>query len=230
MILHINLMDPSNLQQQEAIGILGVNLLYAVFHERASAEEFLKGLGELVAPHRLQIDYIGLRGPLFENDASGEWDVRALHARLVALRYAEAVIFTKNERFSPLVEALHKRAVVLAPGIFEWPSPYHAQMMETALQELGHEQGGPEDSRWALFVTVPPALPEQPNPDFSALMQKTEALQGLGYGVLLVHEREIYQISTTIQRFTVLPIRFVVGISVLLRVFEDDTGTWMAAR
>jgi hypothetical protein len=223
VILHINLKDPTNVQQQEAIGILGVNLLYAVFHERASAEELLKGLGELVAPHRLEIDYIGLRGPVFENDISGEWDARALHARLVAQRFAEAVIFTKNEGFLPFIEALHKRAVVLAPGIFEWPSLDHAQMMETALQALEREQSGLEDSRLGLFcVTIPPTLPEQPKPDLAALMQKMEALQGLGYGVLLVHEREIYQMSTTIQRFTALPIRFVVGISVLLRVFEDD--------
>jgi hypothetical protein len=32
ILLHINLLDPTNLQQ-EAIGILGVNLIYAAFYQ-----------------------------------------------------------------------------------------------------------------------------------------------------------------------------------------------------
>src|SRR5215831_3123579 len=41
VILHVNLRDPTNLQQQEAVGILGVNLIHAVHHALRSAEEFL---------------------------------------------------------------------------------------------------------------------------------------------------------------------------------------------
>ena len=39
VLLHINLLDPSNLLQQEAIGILGVNLIYAAFHELQTKEK-----------------------------------------------------------------------------------------------------------------------------------------------------------------------------------------------
>src|SRR5690242_14308016 len=41
LLLHVNLMDPTAAQQQEALGVLGVNLLYAAHHARASAETFL---------------------------------------------------------------------------------------------------------------------------------------------------------------------------------------------
>ena len=33
VLLHINMLDPANVLQQEAIGILGVNLIYAAFYE-----------------------------------------------------------------------------------------------------------------------------------------------------------------------------------------------------
>src|ERR1700758_5537482 len=46
VILHINLQDPTNLQQQEAVGILGVNLIYAAGHRLDSPESFLAGLFE----------------------------------------------------------------------------------------------------------------------------------------------------------------------------------------
>src|SRR5215472_8846472 len=45
-VLHINLQDPTNLRQQEAVGILGVNLIYSVFYHTTSAEEFLACLFE----------------------------------------------------------------------------------------------------------------------------------------------------------------------------------------
>src|SRR5271163_2597286 len=42
VILHINLRDSSNLMQQEAVGILGVNLIYAAFHQTENMESFLQ--------------------------------------------------------------------------------------------------------------------------------------------------------------------------------------------
>ena len=44
ILLHVNMMEPSNLLQQQAIGILGVNLLYAAFDERRNPEQLLKCL------------------------------------------------------------------------------------------------------------------------------------------------------------------------------------------
>jgi len=40
-LLHINLRDPSNVLQQEAIGILGVNLIYAAFYQLQTKESCL---------------------------------------------------------------------------------------------------------------------------------------------------------------------------------------------
>ena len=223
VIVHVNLMDPTNVQQQEAVGILGVNLLYAVFHERDNADTFLHGLGASVAPHRLEIDFIDVRGPVFENDSTGEWTPNYLHGRLVSHRFAQAVIRTKDKGYQPFIDALHKKAVVLAPGFFEQPAPYYAEMMSTALERLHHDHASEADSLLGLFCLVfPPLLPDEPHLDLSPFLQKMNALYDLGYGVLLVHEPEVYKVSAVVQRFTQLPIRFVIGVSVLLRVFEDD--------
>ncbi|MGE5114784.1 MAG: hypothetical protein ACM3JB_28310 [Acidobacteriaceae bacterium] len=219
VLVHFNLMDATNVQQQEAVGILGVNLLYAAFHERSEPEAFLRGLAQLVAPERLEIDCIETRGPLFES----EWNPGALHVLLVANRFTDAVICTVNQRFLPLVDALHKKAVVLAPGIFDRPSPYHSEMMENALHTLQREQPISASSPLGAFcLTVPPVANGEPGTDLPGILDKMQALYQLGSGVLLVHEREIYKMSSIVQRFTAMPIRFVVGISVLLRVFEDD--------
>src|SRR5262249_18296843 len=62
VLLHINLMEPSNLLQQAATGILGVNLIYAVFYQTQHADEFLSSIFETLS-RRVEIDLVALRGP-----------------------------------------------------------------------------------------------------------------------------------------------------------------------
>lgn len=221
VILHFNLTDSTNIQQQQAIGILGVNLLYAVFHERDDPETFLRGLARLVAPERLEIDYIETRGPAFESDS--HWNSGALHMLLVANHFAEAVICTEDHQFLPLIDALHKKAVVLAPGIFDRPAPYHSEMMANALLALQKEEANSASPPLGCFcLTIPSLVHGNSGTEVAQTLKKMQALHNLGYGVLLVHEPEIYRMSSIVQRFTSMPIRFVVGISVLLRVFGDE--------
>ena len=78
ILLHVNMLDPANVLQQEAIGILGVNLIYAAFYEVQTKESFLGGLAQDVVSKRIEIDYVDLRGPAFES-----WDRRALLVHLV---------------------------------------------------------------------------------------------------------------------------------------------------
>src|SRR5580658_556445 len=84
VLLHINMRDPTNVLQQEAIGILGVNLIYAAFYELQTKESFLGGVAQDVVKERIEIDYIDLRGPAFES-----WDQRMLLAHLVSAGLAE---------------------------------------------------------------------------------------------------------------------------------------------
>lgn len=221
VILHVNLLDSTSVQEQEALGILGVNLLYAAFHERSDPETFLRGIAHLVAPERMEIDYVEVRGPVFDGDR--RWSAWSLHVLLVRGGFSETVICPRERGFVPFIEALHKKAVVLAPGVFDRPSVLHGQMMATALRNLGqeHEPAG-TDLAGLFCVTMPATVDGGADHDISTTLIKMRALYELGYGILLVRAREIYKMSAIVQRFTSLPIRFVVGISVLLRVFEDE--------
>src|SRR6201998_2679345 len=90
IVLHINMRDPSNTLQQEAIGILGVNLIYAVFYQLQTNKSFLENIAQDVEK-RIEIDYAEVRGPAFEG-----WDRRAILAQLVRAGLAEAVYFPSS--------------------------------------------------------------------------------------------------------------------------------------
>ena len=70
ILLHINLMDPTAPLQQQAIGTLGVNLIYAAYHQRSSSTAFLAGLFDDLTSERLEIDVLEITGPVFAGSDS----------------------------------------------------------------------------------------------------------------------------------------------------------------
>lgn len=220
IVLHINMGDSSNLLQQQAIGILGVNLVYAAFHQAETKESFLQGVAQDLEK-RIEIDYVDLRGPAFEM-----WDPRALLMHLVQAGLAEAVCFPSATSHIPPAEVLYKKAVVLAPGYFEHVDPIHAKiherMLSSAIQQLQGELDKTKSAPSGFFcLPVMPFRSEEHPPAPSDLLRRVDALRERGGNVLLFREQELYAMTTFVNRYTKEPVRFVVGLSLLIRAFED---------
>jgi hypothetical protein len=224
VLLHINMRDPSNVLQQEAIGILGVNLIYSAFYQSQVEESFLAGLGEDVLKERIEIDYMDLRGPAFES-----WDRRTLLARLVVKGFAEAVFFPSKGPAVPPTEALYKKALVLAPGYFGHGDPSHSQvhmrLLAAAIQELRKELGDAKVAPAGFFcLTAASLTPNESAPEVPDLLRRIDALLAAGGDVLLFRQRELYQMKTLVSRYTQAPVRFALGLSLMIQAFEGIYG------
>jgi hypothetical protein len=218
VILHVNLQGPSNEQQQEAVGILGVNLLYAVRHAVGSPEEFLGSLFEELGLARVEIDCMELKGPAFE-----KWDRRELHALLVAGEYGQAVVFPADGNLLPPTEVLYKRSVVLAPDRFDRVERLHAELIQNTLAELPVEELKESKGGLGLFcLSTFSASPEVRGATAKEIVKGVEALQKMGYGVMVFRAREIYIMSAFVSRYTKSRIHFAIGLPVLVRVLEDQ--------
>ena len=224
ILLHINMRDSSNALQQQAIGILGVNLIYAAFLEVQIKELFLEGLAQDVVPERIEIDYVDLRGPAFDT-----WDRRALLVHLVRAGFAEAVFFPSKGPTVPPSEVLHKKAVVLAPGYFGHTdsvhSDVHLRLLASVVQELQGELGEATSAPAGFFcLTVAPFTPKEPAPEIADLLRRIDALGATGGNVLLFSKPELYHMTALVNRHTQAAVRFVAGISLVIRAFEDIYG------
>jgi len=224
VLLHINMRDPSNVLQQQAIGILGVNLIYAAFYEGQTKESFLEGLTQDVVAERIEIDYVDLRGPAFES-----WDPRALLTHLVRAGLAEAVFFGSNGSSVPPAEVLHKKAVVLAPGYFGHTDPVHShvhlRLLASAIQELQGDLGETKSAPAGFFcLNVAPFTPDEPTPEIPDLLRRIDALLAAGGDVLLFRKPELYHMTALVNRHTQAPVRVVGGLSLVIRAFEDVYG------
>jgi hypothetical protein len=224
ILLHINMRDPSNVLQQQAIGILGVNLIYAAFYEAQIKESFLEGLAQDVVAERIEIDYVDFRGPAFES-----WDRRALLVQLVRDGLAEAVVFPTKGSTVPPTEVLYKKAIVLAPGYFGHTDPVHShvhlRLLASAIQELQGDLGETKSAPAGFFcLTVAPLTPEEPAPEIPDLLRRIDALLAAGGNVLLFRKPELYHMTALVNRHTQAPVRFAGGLSLVIRAFEDIYG------
>ena len=211
-------MDPSNVQQQEAVGILGVNLIYAAFHALGSVEEFLASVFEDLGLQRVEIDCLECSGPAFAG-----WNRDEVHAFLVAGGYAEAVVFQADNQLPPPNELLYKRALVLAPGRFDSVTGLHADLIHDTLEQLPMEELQESKGGLGLFC-LSFAGSNTPGCEVSAheILQRVVVLQQFGYGVMLFRAQELYKMSAFANRYTKSRIHFAIGLSVLLRVLKDS--------
>src|SRR5436853_3268616 len=95
IIIHVRMLDESNADQQEALGVIGVNLLYGAFYY-SQPEQLISSLQENLAPGRIQVDLIKFSGPSF-----AKIDNRLINLQLVSQGLTDAVLFTADGQMAP---------------------------------------------------------------------------------------------------------------------------------
>ena len=221
ILLHLNLRDPTNVMQQEAVGIVGVNLIYAAFHLRQSNVELLKTLLDEVSAQRVEVDFIDLRGPVFEG-----WSLHETLAALVREGLAEAVVLTSGKPQAPPTEILRKKSIVLAP--FAWKTFEAAQqdMLSAAILQLKSESEDEVSEPLSLFAlsTSSPNLSPAPV-DSADLSRRVRALCASCGHTLVFGYSEFYRMTSFVNRYTRAPVRFAVDVSALVQFLSQTHGT-----
>ena len=213
--LHIGLLDGTNALQQQAVGILGVNLIHAMFFHRDSQDAFLASLFDELSLDRLEIDHLDLAGPAFE-DFSDD-----LGLPLVLSGLARAVAWTPESETLDPMSATYGRPVVIERGSFANPDPAYETLMQRALDVLAQESTESRRTPVGLYEL------SLENPARQELLTETEAdrrlaeLRSMGRSVLLTNIPETFNFTTYLKRFTKEPIRFAVGLSNVVHVFHE---------
>ncbi len=113
ILLHVHMMDPDNVRQQEALGLIGVNLTYGAFYLSHDMNLFLEHLLDGISNKRLEVDYVELSGPAF-----AAVDHKLLTVSLLRKGLASAILFDVDQRPIPSTEFFHKRPILLERGSF----------------------------------------------------------------------------------------------------------------
>src|ERR1051326_3298413 len=82
IIIHARLWDQDNQRQQEALGILGVNLIHSAFYEYEHPEQLIGALMDDLTRDRMEVDMIQFSGPAFKSVDSRLMSLQLVHQRL----------------------------------------------------------------------------------------------------------------------------------------------------
>jgi hypothetical protein len=66
VIIHVRMLDPENVPQQEALGVMGVNLIYAALYLHHDPRTFIHSLMDNLTSERVETDMIKFSGPAFK--------------------------------------------------------------------------------------------------------------------------------------------------------------------
>lgn len=217
ILLHVNMNDPTNQLQQEALGVLGVNLIYGAFQYCSSIKEFVLGLMDGITPGRLEIDTIYCSGPVF-----GELLPLELGALLIEHSLAPAVMFDKKANLCPPTEVFYKRPLVLVRAAFDRRmSELHSDLLRAGLAQLGRERT-PDCKEPLAFLEL--SIGGSSTEIESSAKITDRVAEALRYGdrLLLTRFRENYLLTTYLRRYAAkTPIRFALGSSTLVLLFHD---------
>ena len=99
------------------------------------------------------------------------------------------------------------------------------RLLAAAIQELQKELGETKVAPAGFFcLTAAPLTPNEPSPQLPDLLRRINALLAAGGDVLLFRQSELYNMKTLVSRYTQAPVRFAVGLSLMIEAFEGIYG------
>lgn len=131
VIMHVSMLDAENIQQQEALGYIGVNLVYAAYFLATDREKFISSLMDGLTTARIKIDMISVKGEAFKGI-----DGRLLCLELVKMKLCEAVIFDVDGKVLQASEVLYKKNVLVVRGGYRPPTNLSLNMLECGLKKF----------------------------------------------------------------------------------------------
>src|SRR5206468_2431707 len=109
VVMHVRMLDEEASGQQEALGIVGVNLCYGAFFLSHVPEELVESLLDNLTTRRLEIDMLEFSGIEFRNV-----DNRVMALKLVQIGLSGAAMFGPNREVLQPSDMLHNKAVLIS--------------------------------------------------------------------------------------------------------------------
>jgi hypothetical protein len=216
MLLHISLRDSTAQLQQQAIGILGVNLVYATFHQRSDVQSFLAGLFDELSNARIEIDTIEFNGPAFADQHADTWCLAALRRGMT-----HAVIFDTQGKVVEPSTMLRKRPLLVMRGSFAHPELFHPTLFQAAKRQLVAEGTRFEREPAVLAEMTIHHVTSEEIPQVSGMLASILQLTHLA-PVLVSDYPETYLLSQYLRRHSTEPVRFIMGVATAAKTMHES--------
>jgi len=221
IIVHVNMKDWENAQQQEALGIVGVNLIYGACNLAQQPEQLLESLLDGLSTDRIEIDLIEFSGPEFE-----QVDNRIMSLRLVQLGLSGAAMFGPDGRVLLASEVLHKKPVLVERGRFRPVTNVNVDILRSALAAFERVSPDVQPGETIALMEMPmSSLFTDGEVDLTDFLSRAEVLAATGHTVMISDFGEYYRLARYLWRYTNRPIGLAMGSPYLKMLFDESNYT-----
>jgi hypothetical protein len=220
IIIHVHLLDSSSMRQQEALGVLGVNLIYGASAHHREVPTLIGSLMDELSRERIEVDMIKLSGAAF-----GEVDHRLMSLQLVEQGLTDAAMFTAAGEVVQPSEVLHKRPVLVERGSFRPATKLTVDLLEHAREQFMLE---PEVRGQQLVVLAEMTmrnLVAAGSLDHSDFLARADILRALGIDALISRFQPYHELAEYLAAYTDQAIGLAVGLPSVREIADEKYYT-----
>lgn len=223
-LLHVRLLDQENTDQMEALGILGLNLIWAAYHHRLDLPKFISSLTDYLVAGRIEIDMLQFNGEAFRMV-----DNRLCALELVRQGLTPAAVFRPDGEVVQPAEAFYKCPLVVLRGSFIPVTLVHLDMLKQARDGMESilEEKEKKKIQEVCELSLSNLLRDG-EVDLVSFLDRADALQALGKVVMISNCPEFHRIAGVLSRFTNCPISMTLSIGLLDELFKEKWSEKLA--
>ena len=226
IILHVRMLDTENALQQEALGIVGVNLLYGACFLSHEPDMLIESLLDNLTTRRIEIDMIEFSGIAFRHV-----DNRVMSLRLVQLGLSNAAMFSASGEVLQPSEVLYKKPILVERGSFRPVTHVNVDMLRAAQEKFAKEPGIDGESVVTLMEITMHNLQSSGvqsgggqgtgDIDLRDFLARADVLAACGTTVLISDYFEYYRLAAYLARHTKKKIGLAMGAASLIELFDE---------
>ncbi len=218
ILIHVRMLDSENAAQAEALGTVGVNLVYGAGFISNNPEALLSSLLDDLTTGRIEIDMIKFSGAAFT-----KVDNRLMSLKLVQLGLSGAAMFGPDGEVLQPSETFYKKAIMVERGSFHPLTKVHMDMLHLASEKfraLPEVEGKPVIE--VMEITMRNLMSEQTVVDPQDFLDRADVLAACGLTVLVSDFSEYYRLGSFLSRMTHEPIGIALGLTRVLNLFDES--------
>tara|TARA_B100001248_G_scaffold262695_1_gene261016 strand:- start:3396 stop:4772 length:1377 start_codon:yes stop_codon:yes gene_type:complete len=212
VVAHIRMKNRTLSLQREAVGAMGVNLLYACFYLLDDPDRFIDSLLDNIGHERLEIDFIE-----FSGENTSHIDNRLMSLKIVEKNLTRASIFSPDGTVLHIADVLFQKDVLLLRGNFCPVTKVHEDMIAASLDALEKKNIHPIVILEMTLKTLTSGSKEEEK----LFLDRMEALRALGHPVLVSNFFLFHNLKQHLEKFVQKTISIVIGGNLLPKLFED---------
>ena len=215
--LHVRLMDPTNSEQMEVLGMLGVNLIHAAFLHWRNPEEVLNRLMDGIRYGRLEVDMVAFGGPVFSRV-----DNRLASLKLVRSNLTPVSLFAATGENLEAEDSFYNKSVLLLRGHYRPITNFHMRMMSKASAIFRADPANKGREIVEVCEITMRNLVRSRKAGIEDFLDRVDCLGALKRTVMVSNIFRFHRLAQYITQRTKGCVGFVIGVPLLSKMLEEQ--------